>query len=574
MANILLLDESEVAGRAMQGILARGNHACFTAHKAEDAWRMLREGVVFDVVFLELERNGSGAQFLSRLRDDWFWKILPVVVYTAVSEPKQVKRALALNIQNFLIKPYNGELIYAEIEKALRNPWRNLHFEEAKSFCTLMNLSADDLARMRREVMTGFDKAAQTFPEWAKNRQNEEVFAQITALATDAESAGIWGGVDYLRHLQEQAVMGNWSEFASCAEYLDFASRLIFCQLNPSFTPDSMHTEAQKLETSEAVERARWVNLDVDASGPVMDSANLLKQVDGLGGCPVIDTAAAAFQMFADGRAATMSQVMDLVASDPGLAVQILVAANKLEQDDLSSIDDVRTGASLLGEIKLNTLAKTLPVALERHMDLPPLTWPSYWTFQVAVGRVAQFVCTYLEFDYLKSNAYVAGLIHDLGKLLLLRLHPYGLQAIVSHAREKKLALADAERKFLGCTTQDLALHFATTCRLPAVYTHVIRWIDTPALATENMDLVAMVSLARHLCVQAHVGCSGEPARNAASPIASSPAWGVLQQRVFPSFDLKKFEAQSLAFCATLRSELTGQLQERKTLPAEAASLV
>ena len=26
MANILLLDDSEVAGRAMQGILARGNH--------------------------------------------------------------------------------------------------------------------------------------------------------------------------------------------------------------------------------------------------------------------------------------------------------------------------------------------------------------------------------------------------------------------------------------------------------------------------------------------------------------------------------------------------------------------
>jgi len=87
--------------------------------------------------------------------------------------------------------------------------------------------------------------------------------------------------------------------------------------------------------------------------------------------------------------------------------------------------------------------------------------------------------------------------------------------------------------------------------------------VDTPALATENMDLVAMVSLARHICRQAHVGCSGEVISIAAGQIAATPAWSVLQPRVFPSFDLKKFETQALGFCATLRNELSGRLNER-----------
>ena len=135
MANILLLDDSDVAGRAMNGILARGAHHCFIVTKPEEAWRLVREGVVFDLVFLEMKLpGGGGAAFLQRLRDDCFLKILPVVVYTYETDTKLVRRALGLRVQNYLIKPYNDELIHREIAKALQNPWRNLHFEDAKAF--------------------------------------------------------------------------------------------------------------------------------------------------------------------------------------------------------------------------------------------------------------------------------------------------------------------------------------------------------------------------------------------------------------------------------------------------------
>ncbi len=574
MANILLLDDSDVAGRAMQGILARGNHTCFVATKPDEAWRIMREGVVFDLVFCELKLGGSATtSFLQRLREDWFWKILPAVVYTYEADAKLVRKALGLRVQNYLIKPYNDELIFAEIAKATKNPWRNLHFEEPRSFCALTGLSADTLKVMRRDVMTGYDRAVQTFPDWAERRQNEEVFAQIAALATAAESAGIWAGVDFLRELQEQAAVGNWSTFRTCAEPLEFASRLIFCQLNPSYAPDCMRTEEQRVEAREAAERVRWERTDVTAGGPLLDPAALLKQVDALPGCPVVDTTAAAFQMLADGRAASMTQVMDLVVSDPGLCAQVLAAANRVEHDEMTVIDDGRAGASLLGELKLNALAKALPVAAERYLAGGLMTWPAFWMFQVGVGRVAQFVCSYLEFDYLASSAYTAGLLHDIGKLALLKLHPFALSAIVTHAREKRIPLADAERRYLGCTTRELGTRLAVTHGLPAVYANVIRWAEAPALATEHSELVAMVSLARHICLHAHVGCSGDaPPSGGAASLASTPAWCVLRSQVFPSFDVKKFEVQAHAFCLTLRGELSGQRGERRPSHAQRAA--
>jgi HD-like signal output (HDOD) protein len=478
-------------------------------------------------------------------------------------------------VQNYLIKPFNDQLIYTEIAKAMRNPWRNLHFEEMKSFCALMGHTPESLLQMRRQVMLAFDQAAKTYPEWAVERKNEEVFSQISALVNDAESAGVWAGVDFLRDLQEQATIGHWVAFKACAEYLDFASRLIFCQLNPSYVPDTLRSPAELAEAREKAERDRWLRADVDRNGPLLDQATLCQQIDGLPGCPVIDSVAASFQMVADGRVASMSQVMDLASSDPGLCAQVLVAANRVGHDEMNVIEDVRSGATLLGELKLHALAKALPIAGERYMNVPPLTWPNYWMFQVTVGRVAQFICSYLELGYLSGNAYTAGLLHDLGKLLLVKLHPHALEAIVRYAHEKKVPIPMAERRYLGCTTRDLALHFAQASELPPVYTDVIRWVETPEHATEHADLVAMVALARHVCQHAHVGCSGDNGVHGHATIAATTAWSVLQSRLFPSFDLKKFEVQAHAFCLTTRQELMGQrLDRRPTHAQRAAELV
>ncbi len=572
MANVLFLDDSDLAGRAMRGILARGRHACFVAPSSAEAWRMLREGVVFDLVIMEMKLpENSGPAFLQRLRDDWFWRVLPVLVYTQDSEMRHVKRALELKVQNYLLKPFDAQAVYGEVAKALQNPWRNLLFEEPKSFCRLVGVTAEQLAQQRREVMVAYSEAAQLFPTWATARQNKEVFARINELADSAEAAGVWAGVDYLRDLQAQALAGNWSVFENSAEVLEFASRLIFCQLNPSYTPDCLCTAAQLEEARETHERERWAHVDLSA-GPVLDRAVLEQQIAALGTCPVVDTAAAAFQMMADGKATSLSPVMDLVASDPGLCAQVLVAAGHVKHDEMTAIEDARAAASLLGEMRLHTLAKSLPTALERHLDLPPLNWSGYWMFQAAVGRTAQFICSYLEFDYLKGTAYTAGLIHDVGRLFLLQLHPFGLQAMLLEARKLKVPLSEVEPRFFGGTSRELGAHFAATAGLPPAYADVIRYIEVPDTAPDHHDLVAIVSLARHICLHAHVGNSGESIPTAHISIASTRAWTVLGTRTFPSFDLRKFEVQSHAFCLTLKSELTGQIGDRRPSHAQRAA--
>jgi len=560
MANVLLLDDNDVAGRALQGILARGHHVCLVATDAGDAWARLREAVVIDLVILELRLPGNaGMIFLQRLRDICFWKNLPVIVYTSAADPASVRSAVALKTQNFLIKPYNPDVIYAEIAKSRVNPWRNLHFEEAKSFCAQMGLTLDALAAMRRTLITRLEESAKEFPSWSKDRMNATVFERIDALSAEAEAAGVWVVVEYLGELRAAAEAAHWGVFSACGPDLEFAGRLIFCQLNPTHVPDCLRPEDELAREKETAMRARWLDSDIDANGPIVPAGEVEGLVGALPGCPVIDSVAAAFLMSADGRAQGLKSVMELVANDPGLSAQVLIAASKLEGHEANDAADPQVAVGLLGVVKLNALAKSMLVVPERLMRVPPVTWTNFWMFLVAVGKMGQFICDYLEFAYLRSNAYTAGMLHDLGKLVLARLYPFGFEAVVRHAEARKVPLHVAERKYLRCDTRQIAIWFAERSGLPRVYCDVIRWVETPELATENIDLVAIISLARHVCQRNHVGYCGDTPHDSSPPIGQTAAWQVLQPRLFPSFDLAKFEAQAHAFCLELRKELTGR---------------
>ena len=563
MANVLLLDANEVAGRALQGILARAHHRCFAATSGADAWKLLHDFVGIDLVFLELELKGEkGADFLRRLRDDCFLKQIPVVVYTSNGDHETVRNVLLLKVQNYLIKPYNDEYIFREVTKACANPWRALQFEEEKSFCAQMGYTHEGLQSMRTGLIEALDKNREFFDACADAPDPQQIAARIDALAEKAETGGVWAVVDYLALLKTKAEQKDWHFFKHCADDLAYARELILLHLDPKHVPTGALTEEEKEAQREAEGRALWMQADVDKSGPMVSGEEVLLQAEALPACPTIDSVAAVFQMTADRTTTNLTQINDLVAKDPALVMQVLVAANHLQHDEMTIIDDPRTAVGLLGNLKLSALAKTLPVIPARHLHVPPISWVQFWMFQMGVARLAQFTAHYLEFEMIVGRAHTAGLLHDIGKLILLKLFPFGFPAMVHYAKEHKVPLHAAEKKFLGCTTREVGERFALKQGLPSAFCHVIRWAEEPQNAGDDLELVGVVSLARDLCLYNHVGFCGDTVKDTAPSLEETVAWQMLRTRVFPSFNMKKFESEAHALCMELRQSLAGKQQE------------
>jgi HD-like signal output (HDOD) protein/DNA-binding NarL/FixJ family response regulator len=565
MANILLLDSSEVAALAMRGILARGQHRFAVTTSVAEAWHFIRAQVKVDLLFTELKlkvKEDDGIVFIQRLRNDPFLKLLPVVVYTELNDHLLVKKALALKVQNYFTKPYSDESIFSEIAKASANPWRNLHFEEERSFCAQMGLPPDQLKQMRQDLSSALEANVPFFADCAEGKNHPEVLERLGELTERAEAAGIWGVVDYLNDLRAKAEVENWYSFLACRDELTYATRLIADHLNPDQIPEGFISEQERKAQQEAKERAIWLGADV-GRGPLVEAAEVLLRVDKLPGCPVVDSVVAAFKMTANGQATSLAQVTDLVSKDPGLTAQVLIAANRLEREDMMTvIEDPKIAIGLLGNIKLSALGQVLPIAEERHMNIAPLSWPQFWMFQMGVAQLSPFICRNLELRELAAQAHTAGLLHDIGKLLLLHLHPFAFQAMVGYARKNSLPLREAEVKFMGCTTREMGDRFARKKDLPDVYRSVIRWVETPEIASDYRELVAIVSIARHICLHNHVGHCGDSPKDYGAPIEGTAAWSVLRERLFPSFNLRKFELLAQGFCRDLKQELSGRIKQ------------
>jgi CheY-like chemotaxis protein len=563
MSHILLVDPGETARRAMQGILARGDHKLAAVDNAEQAWSFIHRNARIDLVFTELNlSDGNGLAFIQRLKNDSLLKLLPVVVYTEHGDRNAVRSAVELRVQNFLVKPYHDDDIFAEIDKAETNPWCNRFFEEEKSFCKLMGYTPEEVHRMLADLRHAVLAAVVPLGQAAAQEDAKGITDSITALLEQAETAGAWGVVDCLNLMATHAGEGTWTAMPADIEGLEYSVHLIAGRLGDESASPDYQTKEEATVESFARERASWLAAPAEGRCPVVPWDQLLREAETLTGCPVIDSAAAAFQMAATGKPSCISPLMDLVARDPGLSAQMLIAANQAHPpgaDAFDRIEDARLAVGILGEQRLQTVARNLLIVEERTMQLPPaFNWPRYWTFQRAVARISQIICRDLEFNSLESVARTAGQLHDLGKLILAHLRPAGFLAILEHARMHRLPVATVEKLYLGGATTRLGAHFADRIGLSRRFANVMRWIDDPAAATEDARLVAIISLARALCRHNQVGASGDPILAQSIPLEETAEWQILREGLYPSFNLRKFELQVHAYCGQIRTEFSG----------------
>jgi len=93
----------------LQGLVSRKLKSeefdVFVAPSAQDALKILDGGLLPDLVLLDLLLPGiDGFEFLKKFREDLKFKNTPVIVFSNLSEEKDMQKAKDLGITDFLIK--------------------------------------------------------------------------------------------------------------------------------------------------------------------------------------------------------------------------------------------------------------------------------------------------------------------------------------------------------------------------------------------------------------------------------------------------------------------------------------
>jgi HD-like signal output (HDOD) protein len=164
----------------------------------------------------------------------------------------------------------------------------------------------------------------------------------------------------------------------------------------------------------------------------------------------------------------TMSEIADAVSSDPVLSAKILKSVNSPFYGFPSRIDTIAYAVSVLGIDSIRYLAISNAV-ISKFSSIANTLVPidSFWRHSFATGIIAQQLAHVRNYQH-ADRLFTAGLLHELGSLLLATATPDDYRMVISKANSGKLPLYQAELKILGFTHADVTASLLKNWSLPS----------------------------------------------------------------------------------------------------------
>jgi putative nucleotidyltransferase with HDIG domain len=154
-------------------------------------------------------------------------------------------------------------------------------------------------------------------------------------------------------------------------------------------------------------------------------------------------------QIIADPNS-TAEMVSEVISRDVGLTAFLLRMVNSAFYGFPSRIDTISRAVALVGTQRISNLALGTTV-LSVFKDIPPelVDIPTFWQHSVATGITAKLLAKEARLEN-PERLFVAGMLHDIGRLIIYKVLPKPSRYMLLHARMQQEPMHDAERQFLG----------------------------------------------------------------------------------------------------------------------------
>jgi putative nucleotidyltransferase with HDIG domain len=133
----------------------------------------------------------------------------------------------------------------------------------------------------------------------------------------------------------------------------------------------------------------------------------------------------------------------------------------------------------------------------------------SLWDHSLGCAIGAKAIGEVLHHEKLEE-LFVAGLLHDIGKIVTMTMLPEQFARISSRVIQNRLLIADAEAEILGCTHADIGRLLAQRWNLPAKLMSLIEHHHQPATAGAWAVEASIVHLADILTRALSLGSGGD----------------------------------------------------------------
>lgn len=200
-------------------------------------------------------------------------------------------------------------------------------------------------------------------------------------------------------------------------------------------------------------------------------------------------------------------RVATVIAKDAGMAASILKVANSAYYNIRQPVANVTQAVAVLGIENVKSLV--LGCQVYRQVKEPAASGSSIeevWRHGFAVATQARAIASLEDAGGLGiESAFLAGLLHDVGRIVLQTNLPREYETVRRYTRERRVSLSAAELDVFGATHAQLSAHLLGLWGLRDTIVEAVAFHHEPALCpVKGFSILAAVHVADALDHERH----------------------------------------------------------------------
>lgn len=204
--------------------------------------------------------------------------------------------------------------------------------------------------------------------------------------------------------------------------------------------------------------------------------------------------------------------IAEVILDDQVLTARLLKLVNSAFYGFSGKIRTVSGAVIVLGFRSLKELILGCSVLdLFKEKEANPYFDPiAFWKHSLSVAAGCQTLAKYMKYQD-PEELFVAGLLHDIGKLVQNQYLRSGFISALRHASDIHYPLYQAELETMGFTHSEVGLHLAVKWKLPENLKEVICFHHEPNKAKQFSRIASVVHVSDILVHALELGHSGNP---------------------------------------------------------------
>lgn len=218
-----------------------------------------------------------------------------------------------------------------------------------------------------------------------------------------------------------------------------------------------------------------------------MNPAILKQLADSIQQMPSLPVVAVKLIDIAKNKTAHLDEIVRLIEMDPALSSKVLKISNSADFQFSSRVKTVSHAVQLLGTDLVRAIALSV-IVFRLFKDLPASQFfdmALFWNHSMACAIGAELIARKFQYPH-PQEAFTAGLLHDVGKLIFYQGRPKEYEANLELSQRERIPIAELETKSFGIDHAELAHYLLSKWNFPEILTTAIRFHHQPPTQFET----------------------------------------------------------------------------------------